>query len=231
MVAKRVMRILVVEDERRMAQLLRQGLSEEGHFVVVASDGREGFAMAEASSFDLLILDVMLPGMDGCTIAKRLRERNNRTPILMLTARDAPQDVIQGLDLGADDYLTKPFSFDVLFARVRAVARRGPIPREVRLRTGDLSMDEGTREVRRGERRIALTKTEYSILELLMRNSGRVVGRDRLIETVWGDDSDIESNTLDAFVRLLRSKVEQAGEPKLIHTVRGVGYTLRPEDS
>ena len=149
----------------------------------------------------------------------------------MLTARDATQDVVHGLDLGADDYLTKPFSFDVLFARVRAVARRGPIPRGVHLAAGDLTLDEASREVRRGTRRLDLTRTEYSILELLMRNAGRVVGRERLIETVWGHDTDIERNTLDAFVRLLRAKVEHSGEPKLIHTVRGVGYMLRGEES
>jgi DNA-binding response OmpR family regulator len=225
------MRIFIVEDDRRMAGLLSQGLSEEGHSAIVAFDGRDAFEIARHERFDLLILDVMLPGMDGFTIAKRLRELHNRTPILMLTARDATQDVVHGLDLGADDYLTKPFSFDVLFARVRAVARRGPIPRGVHLEAGDLTLDEASREVRRGTRRLDLTRTEYSILELLMRNAGRVVGRERLIETVWGHDTDIESNTLDAFVRLLRAKVEHPGEPKLIHTVRGVGYMLRGEDS
>jgi DNA-binding response OmpR family regulator len=225
------MRIFVVEDDRRLAELLSQGLSEEGHSPIVAFDGRDAFDIARHEPFDLLILDVMLPGMDGFTIAKRLRELNNRTPILMLTARDATQDVVHGLDLGADDYLTKPFSFDVLFARVRAVARRGPIPRGVHLEAGDLTLEEASREVRRGTRRLDLTRTEYSILELLMRNAGRVVGRERLIETVWGHDTDIESNTLDAFVRLLRGKVEHLGEPKLIHTVRGVGYMLRGENS
>jgi DNA-binding response OmpR family regulator len=224
-------RIFIVEDDRKMAELLSQGLSEEGHLAIVASDGRDAFEIARHELFDLLILDVMLPGMDGFTIAKRLRELNNRTPILMLTARDATQDVVRGLDLGADDYLTKPFSFDVLFARVRAVARRGPIPRGVHLKAGELTLDEASREVRRGPRRLDLTRTEYSILELLMRNAGRVVGRERLIETVWGHDTDIESNTLDAFVRLLRAKVEHSGEPKLIHTVRGVGYILRGEES
>jgi len=225
------MRIFIVEDDRRMAGLLSQGLSEEGHSAIVASDGRDAFEIARHEPFDLLILDVMLPGMDGFTIAKRLRELNNRTPILMLTARDATQDIIHGLDLGADDYLTKPFSFDVLFARVRAVARRGPIPRGVHLKAGELTLDEASREVRRGTRRLDLTRTEYSLLELLMRNAGRVVGRERLIETVWGHDTDIESNTLDAFVRLLRAKVEHPSEPKLIHTVRGVGYMLRGEES
>src|SRR5438270_328377 len=218
------MRIFIVEDDRRMAELLRRGLSEEGHSAIVAFDGRDAFEIARHDTFDLLILDVMLPGMDGFAIAKRLRELNNRTPILMLTARDTTQDVVHGLDAGADDYLTKPFTFDVLFARVRAVARRGPIPRGLQLEAGDLTLDEASREVRRGKRRLELTKTEHAILELLMRNAGHVVGRERLIETVWGHDSDIESNTLDAFVRLLRAKVEHPGEPKLIHTIRGVGY-------
>jgi DNA-binding response OmpR family regulator len=225
------MRIFIVEDDRRMAELLRQGLSEEGHSAIVASDGREALEIARHEPFDLLILDVMLPGMDGFTIAKRLREANNKTPILMLTARDTTQDVVHGLDLGADDYLTKPFSFDVLFARVRAVARRGPIPRGVHLQAGGVILHEASREVRRGKRRLDLTRTEYVLLELLMRNAGRVVGRERLIETVWGHDTDIESNTLDAFVRLLRAKVEHPGEPKLIHTVRGVGYMLRADES
>jgi DNA-binding response OmpR family regulator len=221
------MRILLVEDERRMAELLRRGLSEEGHTVMVATDGREGLKAAENSLFDLIVLDVMLPGIDGFTVAKRLRAAHNRTPILMLTARDATRDIVEGLDLGADDYLTKPFSFEVLLARVRAVGRRGPIPQAVCLECADLSVNQSTREVRRGARLVALTRTEYSILELLMRNAGRVIPRDTLIETVWGTAADIESNTLDAFVRLLRTKVEHAGEPKLIHTVRGIGYCLR----
>ncbi len=225
------MRIFIVEDDRRMAELLRQGLSEEGHSAIVAFDGRDALDIARHETFDLLILDVMLPGMDGVAIARRLRELKNRTPILMLTARDTTQDVVHGLDAGADDYLTKPFSFEVLFARVRAVSRRGPIPRGVHLQAGDLSLDEASREVRRGKRRLDLTKTEYAILELLLRNAGRVVGRERLIETVWGHDTEVESNTLDAFLRLLRAKLEHPSEAKLIHTVRGVGYMLRAEES
>ncbi len=225
------MRIFIVEDDQRMAELLRQALSEEGHSAVVAVNGREAFDIASHELFDLLILDVMLPGMDGLTIARRLREMNNRTPILMLTARDTAQDIVRGLDFGADDYLTKPFSLDVLFARVRAVTRRGPIPRGLQLEVADLHLNEASREVRRGERKLDLTRTEYAILEVLMRNAGRVVGRERLIETVWGHNTEIESNTLDAFVRLLRTKLEHPGEPKLLHTVRGVGYTLRSGDA
>lgn len=220
------MRLLVVEDERKMAELLRQGLAEEGHSVSVASEGRQGLAMAEAAEFDVILLDVMLPGLNGFEIAKRLRAARNQTPILMLTARDAPSDIVEGLDLGADDYLTKPFSFDVLLARVRAMGRRGPIPLPVLLQAADLVLNQGTRDISRSGRKIALTRTEYSILELLMRHAGRVVTRDALIESVWGNDSDIESNTLDAFVRLLRAKVEERGKPRLIRTIRGVGYTL-----
>ncbi len=221
------MRILLVEDERRMAELLRKGLSEEGHTITVATDGREGLRAAEDTFFDLIVLDVMLPGIDGFTVAKRLRAAHNQTPILILTARDTASDIVEGLNLGADDYLTKPFSFEVLLARVRAVGRRGPIPQAVCLEFADLSLNQSTREVHRGNRTLALTRTEHSILELLMRNAGRVVSRDTLIETVWGAAADIESNTLDAFVRLLRAKVEHAGDPKLIQTVRGIGYCLR----
>src|SRR5579862_5336462 len=223
------MQVLVVEDERRMAELLRQGLEEEGHSVVLAGNGRDGLAIAEAHRFDAIILDVMLPGLDGFSVARKLRAARNQTPILMLTARDATHDVIEGLNLGADDYLVKPFSFDVLLARLRAVSRRGPIPQPVSLRMADLSLDPASREVMRGARRISLTRTEYSLLELLMRRAGRVVPRDNLIEAVWGFDSEVRNNTLDAFIRLLRDKVDAVGESKLIHTVRGVGYCLREE--
>ncbi len=225
------MQVLVVEDERRMAELLQQGLQEEGHSVVVAANGREGLAIAESHSFDVILLDVMLPGLDGFSVAKKLRGARNQTPILMLTARDATQDVIEGLNLGADDYLVKPFAFDVLLARLRAVSRRGPIPRPVSLKVADLSLNPATRDVVRGRRRISLTRTEYSLLELLMRRAGRVVSRDSLVEAVWGFDSEVRNNTLDAFMRLLRDKVETSGEPKLIHTVRGVGYCLRAEEA
>jgi DNA-binding response OmpR family regulator len=221
------MTILVVEDEQRMAELLRRGLAEEGHAVTAAATGDEGFEVARSYTFDLIVLDVMLPGMDGFEVARRLRAQHNRTPILMLTARDAVQDIVAGLDLGADDYLAKPFAFEVFLARVRALGRRGPIPHPASLEFADLAMDPATREVRRGERRIALTRTEFAILELLMRRSGQVVPRETIIDTVWGIGADVESNTLDAFVRLLRAKVEIPGQPKRIHTIRGVGYALR----
>jgi DNA-binding response OmpR family regulator len=223
------MQVLVVEDERRMAELLRQGLEEEGHSVVLAGDGKEGLAMAEAHPFDVIVLDVMLPEMDGFSMARKLRASKNQTPILMLTARDATEDMIAGLNLGADDYLVKPFAFDVLLARLRAVSRRGPIPQPVPLQVQDLTLNPASREVARGGRRVSLTRTEYGLLELLMRRGGRVVTRENLIEAVWGFDSEVRSNTLDAFIRLLRDKVDVEGETKLIHTVRGVGYCLRGE--
>jgi DNA-binding response OmpR family regulator len=219
--------VLVVEDDSRMAELLRQGLAEEGFAVTISGNGTEALSMAQASPFDVIVLDVMLPGIDGFTVARRLREARNRTPILMLTARDADRDVITGLNLGADDYLTKPFSFEVLLARIRAVGRRGPIAHAVILQALDLTLDETSREVARGKRRINLTRTEYSLLLLLLRNAGRVVTRDTIIEKVWGYSAEIESNTLDAFVRLLRTKLEAPGEAKLLQTVRGVGYCLR----
>jgi two-component system, OmpR family, response regulator len=223
------MEVLVVEDEVRMADLLRQGLEEEGFAVSVSRNGSEALATILASHFDVVILDVMLPGLDGFSVARRLRENRNQTPILMLTARDTDQDVIDGLNFGADDYLTKPFSFEVLLARIRAVSRRGPIPQPVILNVGNLKLDESSREVSRGKRRITLTRTEYSLLNLLLRNAGRVVTRDSIIEKIWGYDTEIESNTLDAFVRLLRGKLEAPGESKLLHTIRGVGYCLRVE--
>jgi DNA-binding response OmpR family regulator len=225
------MRVLVVEDELRMARLLKQGLSEEGHLVTLASSGTEALEMAQSFSFDIVVLDVMLPGLDGINVVRRLRGRQDHVPILMLTARDTTGDVVMGLDVGADDYLTKPFSFDVLLARMRALERRGPISHPVISSVGDLTLASASREVSRGSRPIGLTRKEFSILEVLMKNAGRVVTRESLIERVWGNDSEIESNTLDAFVRLLRAKVEFPGEVKLIHTVRGVGYCLKVGDS
>jgi DNA-binding response OmpR family regulator len=223
------MRILIVEDEQQMAEVLRRGLCEEGHVVDVARTGSDGLAMATSASFDVIILDVMLPGLSGFDVARRLRGARIRTPILMLTARDTNADVVAGLDAGADDYLVKPFSFDVLLARLRAVARRGPTERGVVMTVGDLRLGTGAHEVWRGADRIDLTRTEFSLLEFLMRRQGSVVTRNALIEGVWGHDREIEDNTLDAFVRLLRQKVDTSGQRRLIHTVRGVGYAVREE--
>jgi DNA-binding response OmpR family regulator len=209
-----------------MASLLKRGLTEEGHRVVVARDGATGFEIANAGEFDVIVLDIMLPRMDGLTIASRLRAARNQTPILALTARDSEADQIRGLDAGADDYLAKPFSFDLLLARLRAVSRRGAIPQPVILQAADVTLNPATRRVTRGSQELSLTPREFSLLELLLRNSGRVVRREAILESVWGFDTDINENTLEAFVRLLRLKVD-AHEPRLIHTVRGVGYTLR----
>lgn len=220
------MQILVVEDEPAMADLLRRALQEEGHQVVVTGDGREGYEIARSSPFDVIVLDVSLPGMDGVSIARRLRETRNQTPVLMLTARDAPSDIVSGLDSGADDYLTKPFSIGVLLARLRAVSRRGTIARPPTLQLGDLALDPAARRVTRAGEPLNLTPREYALLELLMRNAGRAVSRETIIESVWGYNSDVTENTVEVFVRQLRLKVDTR-EPKLIQTVRGYGYMVR----
>ena len=222
------MKLLIVEDEARMVDLLRKGLSEEGHTVTCASDGAEGLALAKDYEFDVIILDVMMPRLSGYDLARRLRAEKIPTPILMLTARDSVPDIVRGLDLGADDYMTKPFSFDELVARLRAVKRRSLTGQDTSLRVADLVLDPASREVQRGEQRVSLTRTEYNLLERLMYRAGKVVSRRSLIESVWGFDREIEENTLDAFMRLLRNKVDAPGRPKLIHTVRGVGYMIRP---
>ena len=222
------MKLLIVEDEKHMVELLRRGLSEEGHTVVCAFDGSEGLDYARHYEFDAIILDVMLPQIDGYDVARQLRREKVATPVLMLTARDTVPDLVRGLDSGADDYLSKPFAFEELLARLRALRRRAPVPRPTKLQVGDLVLDPATREVSRGGAGIPLTRTEYSLLERLMNCAGKVVPRRSLIEAVWGYERDIEENTLDAFVRLLRTKVDTR-HPKLIHTVRGVGYMIRSE--
>jgi len=176
------------------------------------------------------VMDVMLPGMDGFAIVRRLRSIGSTTPILLLTARDSPEDIVTGLDAGADDYLTKPFSLKVLLARLRALSRRKEVEPDTRLQIADLILDPAARVVTRHGGPIPLTRTEFQLLESLMRNAGRVVTRDRLIESIWGNEREVENNTLDVFVRQLRAKVEPPGAQKLIHTVRGVGYSVRPEE-
>jgi DNA-binding response OmpR family regulator len=223
------MKLLIVEDEVRLADLLRKGLTEEGHTVTCAADGAEALALAKAYEFDVIVLDVMIPRMSGYDVAKRLRADKVPTPILMLTARDAVPDIVRGLDTGADDYMTKPFSFDELVARLRAVKRRSVASENPNLSIGDLVLDPASREVLRGEERVSLTRTEYNLLERLMYRAGKVVSRRSLIEAVWGFDREIEENTLDAFMRLLRNKIDPPGKPKLIHTVRGVGYIIRTD--
>ena len=223
------MHVLIVEDEKKMAELLKVGLEEENHSVSIAFDGRAGLEFATSSDFDATVLDLMLPGLDGFEVARRLRKRQNQTPILVLTARDAIADIAKALDLGADDYLTKPFSFVELLARLRALARRGSSPRPPLLKVADLILDPAARRVSRGNCEIHLSPTEYRLLEILMRRAGRVVSRDTIVNAVWGFEQDVEENTLDAFVRLLRSKVDKGFEPKLIQTIRGIGYSVCEE--
>jgi DNA-binding response OmpR family regulator len=221
------MRILIVEDERDMAQLLTEALEEEDHFVNLAFDGLSGLEMARSYDFDVIVLDVMLPKLDGFEVARRLRDKGNRTPILMLTARDTVPDVVKGLDLGADDYLTKPFSFAVLLARLRAASRRQYAQPTSFLRVADLQLNRATREVFRAKRKVSLTATEFRLLEFLMRRPGVVVSRDAILEAVWGFNDEVNENTVDAYIRLLRRKIDDSHEDKLIKTVRGIGYALR----
>lgn len=220
------MQVLVVEDERRMAQLLERTLKEEGHQVVVSGDGREGFEIARSSAFDVIILDVMLPGIDGLAVTRKLRECHNQTPVLMLTARDATADIVRGLDCGADDYIAKPFSIEVLLARLRSVSRRGAIPRSVHLQVADVTLDPATHLVTRAGEQLSLTPREYKLLELLMRNAAHAVSRQTILSSVWGFGTNVNENTLEVFMRLLRVKIDFR-EPKLIHTVRGFGYMMR----
>jgi DNA-binding response OmpR family regulator len=224
------MRVLVVEDDRAMSGLLQKGLEEESHVVSLATDGRTGLELAESYRFDVIVLDWMLPKMDGLEVARRLRKEKNTTPILLLTARDAVPDIVKGLDVGADDYLTKPFSFAEFLARLRALGRRpSTSPTPPRLEVGDLILDPNTRQVFRGKHEIRLTATEYKLLEFLMRRPGGVASRRAIVEAVWGLQAEVEENTLDAFVRLLRTKVDQGHKQRLIHTVRGYGYSVRQE--
>jgi DNA-binding response OmpR family regulator len=222
------MRILLADNDQDVADYIRKELEHEGHSVYVCHDGAKALDAAQLHAFNIIILDVMMPFVDGLEVTRRLRRENIRTPILLLTARDAPEDVVRGLDCGADDYLTKPFSFDVLVARVRARTRGAPRDGQ-RLRFADLLVDPDTHEVWRGKRQIALTRTEFALLESLMRAAGRVVSREALIEQVWGD-REVTPNNLEVFVRFLRAKVDREGESRLIHTDRGVGYSLRSAD-
>ena len=224
------MRVLVVEDDRAMAGLLQKGLAEENHVVSLAADGRAGLELAEAYKFDVIVLDWMLPKLDGLEVARRLRRERNVTPILMLTARDAVPDIVKGLDGGADDYLTKPFSFSEFLARLRALGRRPSASATVPgLTIGDLTLDPNTRQVFRGRHEVRLTATEYKLLEFLMRRPGGVASRRAIVEAVWGLEAEVEENTLDAFVRLLRTKIDHGHKQRLIHTVRGYGYSVKEE--
>lgn len=224
------MKILVVEDEHRIAQGIREGLEEEGYAVDVEYGGDTGYSAASASDeYDLIILDVMMPGLNGYEVADKLRAEGNHTPILMLTAKDQERDIVRGLDTGADDYLAKPFSFDVLLARIRALLRRPHQSLGETLTVGDLVLDSATKHVKRGGQDIRLTSKEFAILEYLMRNPGRVLSKDSIISHVWDFDADVLPNNVEVFITFLRAKIDKPFKHPLLHTVRGFGYKLSAE--
>ena len=225
------MRVLLIEDDRKAARLLTRGLQEEGFGVDVAPSGEDGEEKAAVNEYDLIVLDWLLPGKDGLAVCRALRERRSSIPILMLTARDSVADRVSGLSTGADDYLTKPFAFDELLARIRALLRRSRVAQPAVLRVADLTLDPTTRRVTRGDGPVTLTPREYAILESLMRNAGEVVSRTRLAERVWDDASEVLDNLLDVHVSHLRNKIDHGASVPLIHTIRGVGYRLGPPDS
>lgn len=218
--------VLLVEDDKELAGFVKQGLEDESCIVTVAYEGGSGLRQAEMHAFDIIVMDVMMPVLNGFEVTKRLRLQKVRTPILLLTARDAAEDVVKGLDAGADDYLTKPFEFEVLLARIRARTRGATGKTTAQMRFADLFLDAEKREAVRAGERLDLTRTEFGILECLMRAAGRVVSRDRIIEMVWGD-RDVSENNLDVFMRYLRAKVDREGMRRLVHTERGLGYCLR----
>jgi DNA-binding response OmpR family regulator len=219
--------ILVVEDERRLVQLMRRVLEEEGHTVDVAHDGEEGLAMALEGSHDVIVLDILLPGIDGIEVCRRLRVNRVDTPVLLLTALDAVEDRVKGLDAGADDYLPKPFAFQELLARLRALGRRRVQAREPdRLEHADLVLDLRRHRAERGGKTIELSPKEFALLEFLMRNEGRVVTRTQILDHVWGYDYSPDSNLVDVYVTYVRRKVDRGHHRRLIHTVRGVGYAM-----
>jgi two-component system, OmpR family, response regulator len=221
------MRVLIVEDDVKMASLIRRGMREEGLAADVAVKGEDALWMAQANEYDALVLDVMLPGIDGFETCRRLREENVWTPVLMLTARDAVEDRVAGLDGGADDYLTKPFSFAELLARLRALGRRGPVERPTVLEVGELRLDPASRRVWRGDTEISLSAKEFALLETFMRHPGEVLTRLRLLEHAWDYEYENRSNVVDVYVRYLRQKIDQPFGTDSIETVRGAGYRLR----
>ncbi|HEY5514531.1 MAG TPA: response regulator transcription factor [Geomonas sp.] len=224
------MRILVVEDEKKVASFIKRGLEEEQYEVTTAADGEEGLKLALEKAFDLIVLDWMLPKKDGLSVLKELREKKNVTPILMLTAKDSVEDIVAGLDSGSDDYLTKPFAFAELLARVRALMRRSELDRGAEIRFGDLRLDPVTHKVWRKDKEIDLTAKEYGLLEYFMRNPHQVLTRTMIAEHVWDYTFDSFTNIIDVYVNYLRKKIDREADRKLIHTVRGVGYILKEED-
>jgi DNA-binding response OmpR family regulator len=226
-VSEKIMRILVVEDEGQLADIIKRGLEEQGYAVDAAYDGKEGEYLAENFSYDLIVLDIILPKKDGIEVCQTLRQKKLRTPILMLTCKGSVEDKVKGLDSGADDYLVKPFAFEELAARVRALLRREGTLISSKLVVGNLVMDTATRQVWRGERRIELTHKEYAILEYLMRHPNIVVTRTMLEQHVWDMEFDSISNLIDVYIRRLRSKIDEGEKDSLIQTVRGAGYRIK----
>jgi heavy metal response regulator len=223
------MRVLVVEDEKKTASFIRKALRAEGFAVDVTHDGEDALHLATTVAYDAIVLDIMLPGRDGLSVLRQLRERRSGVPVLLLSARGEVNERVEGLDAGADDYLPKPFALAELIARVRAMGRRGGDARATVLRVADLALDTVTRMAARGETPIELTAREYRLLEFLMRSAGRICGRMTILEKVWDYDFDPGTNLVDVYVRRLREKVDADFEPRLLHTVRGVGYVLREE--
>jgi len=221
------MRILVIEDEVKIAQFIKRGLKEEGYSVDVAVDGEEGHFMLSSNEYDAIILDLMLPKIDGLTLCRTLRKEGNQTPIIMLTAKDTVKDKVKGLDSGADDYLPKPFAFEELLARLRVVLRKNDNRVQTQLKVDDLTLDLLTHKVTRAEREIELTVKEYALLEYLMRNAGNIVTRTMISEHVWDINFDTFTNVIDVYINYLRNKIDSGFTDKMIHTVRGKGYLLK----
>jgi two-component system OmpR family response regulator len=224
-------RVLLVEDEGKLAALVARGLTERGDVVDVVGTGTQALVSAREGEYDVVLLDVMLPDIDGFAVCRRLRSERVWTPVLMLTARTAIGDRIAGLDSGADDYLAKPFAFQELLARMRALARRGPVPRPAELEVGDLRLDPAGRRVWRGSTELSLSTREFSLLESLMRRSGQVLTREQLLALAWGENHDVASNVVDVYVRYLRAKIDRPFGVNTLHTVRGVGYRLSAESA
>ena len=220
------MRILIVEDERKIADSLKTGLLQESFAVDVAYDGKDGYDLAETTAYDVILLDIMLPGMDGIEVTKRLRSKNIHTPILMLTAKSQTEDKVQGLNVGADDYLSKPFSFDELLARIRALTRRPIQSTGTSLKVANLTLNPNTFEVSRDNKLLRLSRKEFSLLEYLMRNKNKTLTKDQIIENVWNFDADVLPNTVEVYIGYLRTKIDKDYEEKLIKTVRGFGYRI-----
>jgi len=223
------MKILVIEDERRIAEAVKEGLEQDGYAVDIAYDGEEGYASASADVYDVIVSDVMMPSLDGYELCRKLRDDGNNTPILLLTAKDQDADIIKGLDVGADDYLAKPFSFNVLLARIRALLRRPQQTIGEVLQVGDLEMDPANKSVRRAGKSINLSVKEFSILEYFLRNPDRILSKNNIILHVWNFDADVLPNNVEVFMTMLRAKIDKPFGSPLIHTVRGFGYKLSEE--